>query len=388
MPIRLTGRRASPGQSICNRRAQPAKWGTAKEQRREEVAMPTIDADAHVIETPKTWSYMTEQEQDLRPQIFVRDPGEGAPVRSNQRREFWVLEGRLLSKGSNIGKDVPAESGTMEDIVRRLAHMDEIGVDVQILFPSLFLRPLTPERDTDFALARSYNRWLADIWSRAPQRLRWVAVPPLLSLADTGKIRDELAFCKEHGACGIFMRGVECDRLLNHRHFFPLYEIAQELDLAICLHAGINSAAYHDMFQPNSSLVTFKFPVIGAFAALIEDEIPRRFAALRWAFIEASAQWVPYALGEARIRLTGKGRRASDRMMSDNNFYVTTQRTDDLPWLLDQLGDDNLVIGTDYGHKDTATDVMALKRMSSDGNIPAASARKILEANPSRLYAI
>jgi hypothetical protein len=31
---------------------------------------------------------------------------------------------------------------------------------------------------------------------------------------------------------------------------------------------------------------------------------------------------------------------------------------------------------------------MALNRMSSDGNIPAASARKILEANPSRLYAI
>ena len=27
--------------------------------------MPTIDADAHVIETPKTWSYMREDEQDL-----------------------------------------------------------------------------------------------------------------------------------------------------------------------------------------------------------------------------------------------------------------------------------------------------------------------------------
>ena len=351
--------------------------------------MPTIDADAHVIETPKTWSYMEEHEQDFRPQIFVRDTTDGAPVRSNQRREYWMLEGQAMSKGSNVGKDVAVESGTMADINQRLNHMDEIGVDIQVLFPSLFLRPLTQERDTDFALARSYNRWLADIWTHSPKRLRWVAVPPLLSLADKGKIRDELAFCKEHGACGIFLRGVECERLISHRHFFPLYEIAQELDLAVCLHAGVNSVPYHNIFLPNSSLMTFKFPVIGAFNGLLEDEIPRRFPKIRWAFIEASAQWVPYALGEARLRLLTKGRRVSPgNLMTDNNFFVTTQHTDNLPWLLGEVGDDNLIIGTDYGHKDTATEVMAVKRLSTDGSIPAASAKKILETNPGKLYEI
>jgi predicted TIM-barrel fold metal-dependent hydrolase len=350
--------------------------------------MPTIDADAHVIETPKTWSYMREDEQDFRPQIFVRDVNDGAPVRTNSRREYWMLEGRALSKGSNVGKDVPPESGTMEDIDRRLAHMDETGVDVQVLFPSLFLRPLTQERDTDLALARSYNRWMAEIWSKSPKRLRWVLVPPLLSLADKGLIREELAFCKQNGACGIFMRGVECERLISHRHFFPLYEAAQELDLAITLHAGINSVPYHDIFLPSSSLITFKFPVIGAFNGLLEDEIPSRFPGLRWGFIEASAQWVPYVLGEARIRLRSKGKRISDTLMNDNRFYVTTQHTDDLPGLLNEVGDDNFVIGTDYGHKDTATEVMALKRLSSDGSIPKSSSEKILEINPRKLYAI
>lgn len=351
--------------------------------------MATIDADAHVIETPKTWSYMRDHEQDLRPQIFVRDESDGAPVRSNSRREYWVLENRLLSKGSNVGRDVPAESGTMDDINRRLVHMDEIGCDVQVLFPSLFLRPLTQEIDTDFALARSYNRWMAEIWTHSPKRLRWVAVPPLLSLANPAKIREELAWCKENGACGIFMRGVECERLLNHRHFFPLYEIAQDLDLAVTLHAGINSEPYHNMFLPASSLMTFKFPVVGAFAGLLEEEIPKRFPKVRWAFIEASAQWVPYALGEVKLRLMGKGRRVSmETLMTDNNFYVTTQWTDNVPWLLSQVGDDNLIIGTDYGHRDTATEVLALKRMATDGTIPAASAKKILETNPAGLYAI
>ena len=75
-------------------------------------------------------------------------------------------------------------------------------------------------------------------------------------------------------------------------------------------------------------------------------------------------------------------------LMTDNNFFVTTQHTDNLPWLLGEVGDDNLIIGTDYGHKDTATEVMAVKRLSTDGSIPAASAKKILETNPGKLYEI
>lgn len=351
--------------------------------------MATIDADAHVIETPETWSYMREDEQEFRPQIFVRDVNDGAPNRPNMRKEFWVIEGRLQSKGSNVGKDVPREASTMADVAARVAHMDETGVDVQVLFPSLFLRPLTREPDLEFALARSYNRWLADIWRKGSGRLRWVAVPPLASLVDRALVRDELAFCKANGACGIFMRGIEQERLLNHRYFFPLYAIAQDLDLPLCLHAGLDSFAYHNMLQPASSLMTFKFPVVGAFEILIEDEIPKRFPGCRWAFVEASAQWVPYALGEARLRLAGKGKRVDfGAMLRDNNFFVTTQWTDDIKWLLSELGDESLIIGTDYGHRDTATEVLALKRMSEDGNLPAATVRRILEDNPARLYAI
>ena len=351
--------------------------------------MTTIDADAHVIETPQTWSYMRDDEQDFRPQIFIRDIEDGAPVRSNMRKEFWVIEGRLQSKGSNVGKDVSREAGTLADISARLAHMDETGVDVQVLFPSLFLRPLTREPDLEFALVCSYNRWLAEIWGKSSGRLRWVALPPLASLVDRGLVREELEFCKAHGACGIFMRGIEQERLLNQRYFFPLYAMAQDLDLPLCLHAGLDSFGYHAMLQPASSLMTFKFPVIGAFESLIEDEIPKRFPGCRWAFIEASAQWVPYALNEARLRLAGKGRRMElGDMLRENRFYVTTQWSDDINGLLTALGDENLIIGTDYGHRDTATEVLAIRRMSEDGTLPHASVKRILEDNPAALYGV
>ncbi len=351
--------------------------------------MPTIDADAHVIEGPATWSYMTEDEHEFWPQVFVRDPNDGAPNRHNQRNEYWVIDGALLNKDSNVGKDVPAESGSMADISRRLAHMDELAIDIQVLYPSLFLRPLTKEPDADFALARSYNRWLADIWSHAKERLRWVAVPPLLSLVAPERVREELVFCKENGACGIFLRGIEHERLINHRYFLPLFRIAEELDLALCFHAGNNSAFYDQMFRPSSGVMAFKFPVVGAFCSLLESEIPTRFPGTRWAFVEASAQWLPYALGEVMLRLARKGRRpsASD-LLAENRFFVTTQWSDDLPWLLEKVSDGNLLIGTDYGHRDTATEVEALRRLGTDGTLPAGSVQKILGANPAAVYGL
>jgi predicted TIM-barrel fold metal-dependent hydrolase len=97
---------------------------------------------------------------------------------------------------------------------------------------------------------------------------------------------------------------------------------------------------------------------------------------------------VPYILGEVKLRLSRKGKRLPSDPLQGSNFYITTQKTDDLPWLLNEIGDDHLLIGTDYGHKDTATEVEALKRLSQDGSIPKVTTDKILRTNPGILYGL
>jgi predicted TIM-barrel fold metal-dependent hydrolase len=52
------------------------------------------------------------------------------------------------------------------------------------------------------------------------------------------------------------------------------------------------------------------------------------------------------------------------------------------------VGDDNLVIGTDYGHNDTASEINALRKLKADGKIPAASIDKILGDNSQALYGL
>jgi predicted TIM-barrel fold metal-dependent hydrolase len=347
--------------------------------------MPKIDSDAHVIETPRTWSFMREDEQKFRPQIFVRDPNDGAPA--GGRGVYWKIGDHFI-RNTNVGKNVPTAARDMEDIQRRLDHMDEIGVDVQVLFPTIFLVPCTTEPDVEFALTRSYNRWLVDIWKQSKGRLRWVAMPPLLSMIDQGFVRAELEFCKANGACGIFMRGMECERLITHRYFHPLYKMAEDLDLPICFHAGNNSFAYFHSFEEGVRYSINKAPVVAACYHLLADEIPERFPKLRWAFIEATAQWVPFVLNHAGIRNAGMGNRIIDGILTKNNFYVTTQRTDDLDWLISEIGEDNLLIGTDYGHGDTAVEIEALRRLEGDGTLSASAADKIIRQNPSRLYGI
>ena len=154
--------------------------------------MPTIDADAHVIETEHTWDYMDQGEAPFRPRtVSVNNPVEAVS-------EWWLVDGRIQPKQDNIGKETSRESREMLDVAARLRHMDELEVDVQVLYPSLFLRPLTSRPEVDLALCKSYNRWLSAIWEKGNNRLRWAVIPPLLSMDQALK---ELSFGKQHGAC-------------------------------------------------------------------------------------------------------------------------------------------------------------------------------------------
>ena len=134
-----------------------------------------------------------------------------------------MIGGRVFAKDGNIGFDIARERREAADIEARIAHLDELGIDVQVLYPSLFLRTLTSLPHVDAALCRSYNRWLADIWKVGKGRLRWVVIPPLHYI---DKAVEELNFGKTNGACGVFIRGVEGDKLPTDPYFFPVYEEA------------------------------------------------------------------------------------------------------------------------------------------------------------------
>ena len=94
--------------------------------------MAVIDADAHVVETERTWEYMEEAERLFKPEVVVPKAGGD--------REYWLIEGRAFAKNINIGKDTPDEAREVSNIAARLAHMDARAVDVQTMGTTIPLR--------------------------------------------------------------------------------------------------------------------------------------------------------------------------------------------------------------------------------------------------------
>lgn len=349
--------------------------------------MGAIDADAHVLESPATWGYLRDHERAFLPMIVTQTFGNA--VRANDARavqqNYWVVGNRIMGKDRNVGQEMTREIREMEDIAGRLRHMDELGIEIQVLYPTLFLRPVTQDFRVEYALTRSYNRWLADIWKQGGGRLRWTVVPPLRS---PDKLREEIQFGKENGACGIFMRGLECEKPLGDPFFFPLYEIAQELDLPICIHSASGSVIVHDFFDTDTSFTKFKLAVVGAFHSLVEKGIPTRFPQVRWGFVEVSAQWVPYVLNDLEDRFRRNGAKWFADPLRDNRMYVACEVTDDLPYVLRHAGPDNIVIGTDYGHHDPSSEINAIHLLRQDSRIDGAVANRILDGNARALYGL
>ncbi|HET8563571.1 MAG TPA: amidohydrolase family protein, partial [Candidatus Binatia bacterium] len=224
-----------------------------------------------------------------------------------------------------------------------------------------------------------------DIWSKSKGRLRWAVQLPLLTM---DKALDELRWAHGNGACVVFVRGLETNHRLHDSYFFPLYEEASRLNMPIGIHSGIGNFAVNEAMGGEPFRVA-KLIVIGGFHSMILHGIPERFPHLRIGAIEVAAQWVPYLVHDLNLRFPKlAGKQAKPEIMRSGQLFVACQTDDDLPYVLKYAGEDSLMIGSDYGHADNASELLALKRLKEKGELEPRIVDKILSANPARFYGL
>ena len=134
--------------------------------------MGYIDADTHVIEDEHTWDFFDSGEEQFRPLI-----SDG----------YWTIQDAVLpypGPGMThwMTEIFPIGSVNLRDPQARLRYMDELGVDVQVLFPSLWLLVESSSPAREAAMSRSYNRWLAEATANSGGRLGWAIHAPVLSM--------------------------------------------------------------------------------------------------------------------------------------------------------------------------------------------------------------
>jgi predicted TIM-barrel fold metal-dependent hydrolase len=337
----------------------------------------SIDADAHVFETEQTWDYLEPKERHLRPiSLTVKDA-------SGSQSELWQIDGRFFRRRTNIGEGTEESSRELLDINLRLRHMDQLEVDVQVIYPSLFLSPVATRPEVEVALYRSYNKWMADIWRRGQGRLRWVVLAPTMSIPDA---IDEMRWAKQNGACGLFLRGLEGDRRLSDPYFFPLYDEAARLDFPLCIHSANGSHAVYDYYHNETGMCKFKLTTLGAFHSLVNEAVPHRFPGLRLGMIECRASWIPFFVKDMNFRNRRDGKDSPEDFLTHWQFWVACQTDDDIAYLLNYASPERFIIGTDYGHADPAAELDALRRLRREGQVPASVIDKILMDNPAVFY--
>jgi hypothetical protein len=119
---------------------------------------------------------------------------------------------------------------------------------------------------------------------------------------------------------------------------------------------------------------------------LLMSDLPRLFPTLRWGFIEASAQWMPWVHHEAARRYQTERRKFPDDVVGEFKIYVTCQTDDDLPWILTYAGEHSLVIGTDYGRTDPSSELDAISVLRQHPDIGQETKERILHHHPKALY--
>lgn len=355
--------------------------------------MPIIDADAHVVETEATWNFMDPDEAAFRPIIAVDR------MSPEDSKQYWVIDGKVrgfprsavtgdlaaASARAHRNMEAPEESRNMENIEVRLKHMDELGIDVQVLQPTIFIEQVADRPEVEIALCKSYNRWLTQIWRQAPKRLPWVAMLPLLDI--DASLR-ELHEAVKGGACGVFLRGFEVDRSLDDPYFFPVYEEASKLNIPMIVHVGNATSGVLDVTRGNG-FAAFRLPCVAAFHSLIMSGVPEKFPDLRFGFLESAASWVPFAITDLQRRFPGRrGRDLPTNVMKEYRMWVACQTDDDIAYIVKYSGEDNLIIGTDYGHSDQSTEIEALRTLQDDAALDKKLVDKIMYDNPKALYAL
>ncbi|HXG51990.1 MAG TPA: amidohydrolase family protein [candidate division Zixibacteria bacterium] len=288
------------------------------------------------------------------------------------------------------------------DAVSQIQAMDMEGLDVAVLFRTSPLHcDETFEAQYANDLCRAWNDWIADFCKASPKRLKASA---LITLHDVDLAVDEVRRAvNELGAVGLSLCPEPINgKRIHDRLFDPLWAEIEKLGVALCFHppARPNQDQVANKFydHPNGNIIglALRNPVelILAVSSFCAGGVLEKFPKLRVAFLEGNCAWLPWLLYrlDERAKLHGPladvplSKKPSDYFLQqcfvsvDPDEYLVVD-------VVKRIGDDNIVISTDYPHID-AHFPHALDEFLEIEDLPDSSRRKILWDNCVRLYGV
>ncbi len=241
-------------------------------------------------------------------------------------------------------------AGEFWDVEAKLRHMDGLGLDVSLLSisPTMFFYWVDGAAAARFC--RMANEAVAGMAARSGGRLYGMATVPL---QDPAKAAAEL----RHAAGELGLRGVEIgtvvgDIPLDDPRFAAFFSTAEELNVPVMLHPYYvgPKVQLKDFYMTN--LVGNPLETTVAAARLILSGFLDRHPGLTVVLVHAGG-FLPYQIGrldhgyEVRSETNANISRPPSSYLGRFVFDTITHADPQLKFLVDLVGEDHVVIGTD-----------------------------------------
>ena len=363
-----------------------------------------VDCDSHVMEPADLWlRYLEPKFRDRAIRIEKRDGVEHLII-----GEQSVLAGVLAGLGGAHRSTGELFSGTLGyadgcepasyDPGARIRMLDSWRVDYGVLFPTVGILPF-PTEDMELATAycRAYNRWQKEFLEGAPNRVVPIA---LVNWHDVEEAARELRYCIQVGFKGVFVP----PEVLNGRrpsdpYFDPLWNICQEASVPGCLHVIVRfnpgTAAFASWYESKPGpIFTFGLGATGqmipALAAMITDQLFERFPKLKIVSVEAGCGFAAYLmdrLDEKHTRFGLPSALKPSDYIRRNCYFVAEPEERSIGAMLDLVGEDRILWGSDYPHVDSMLDAPNMIRRAVADLTPARQAA-VLGENARKVFGL
>lgn len=367
------------------------------------------DSDLHVMEPPDLYERYLDARYRERAPVWMSRPESGhkdfvvktdAPVSEEWTKKEMISRKHLDDRMAEVYAE-ELEHGYTPELT--LKAMDVEGIDVAILFRTFAQMAIQvdgQDPDYTFAICRAFNDWLSEFATVDRKRLKGSGI---LALNDIQAAVGEAGRCvKELGMTAVTLLPTFVDnRMFHDRECDPLWDTLQEMDIPVTFHdtsqgyAARNPGNWFRDHPNNLALVhafSFPVPLMLAIGSVTTGGVLHRFPRLRMAFLEGNCSWVPWVLYrlDDQWETYGDSQEIQLDMMPSGYFvrqcYVSTETDGELlHHLVDSIGDDNVVLSTDYPHTDSSYP-HAVESFLAYEKVNDETKRKVLWDNCARLY--
>jgi predicted TIM-barrel fold metal-dependent hydrolase len=373
-----------------------------------------MDSDLHTMEPDGLWEkYLEEPFKKFAPK-FLRGT-ENAPnqpvikigdlelCEMSKRQRTAVVGKSLQERAFARSPHYAIAHARGYDAESHVQAMDIEGIDVGVLYGTRG-RQVQMHDDHDpavaAALARAHNNWTHDYCQFRPDRLKFAAQ---LSFHDPNEaVKEAKRAVRELGAIAV----IGNPNPINGRHihdpsFEPLWSTIEELGVPVGFHPTGQSSLKDDIARryldtPNGRVigVAGRNPVelMYAFGSMAAGGVLERHPRLRCAFLEGTCGWLPWylwRLDEAWEKF-GPGSEVQIAQLPSQYFYrqcyiATDADEKPLRQVIEAIGDDSIVVSTDYPHSDGMFPHAMEEFIGLEG-VSDKTKQKILWDNCARLY--